>query len=297
LDSSKWSFEVNCDPSNHELQCYTDRSDNARVENGNLLLIAKPENYQNHQFTSARIHSQCSDGGSFMHGRFEMRAKMPKGKQLWPAFWMLSSDEQYGGWPKSGEIDILEYRGQETSNVNSAIHYGQVDTFKSSGAHTIQGMDFSKDFHVFSMEWTSTNMKFFVDGKQYWQASTNDNFGSFYNGNGKPFDQRFYILLNVAIGGNFFSGPAVTPAEAKKWENPVMMVDYVRAYQDSNEQNTPPVTGLPKNCGQSKQVIIYAVVGAVGGALIIVGIIIGVVWWKRRKGKRVSLVPLTETKK
>jgi len=232
-----------------------------------------------------------------MHGRFEMKAQMPKGKQLWPAFWMLSSDQQYGGWPTSGEIDILEYRGQDVSDVNSAIHYGAQDTFKSSGAYRFYGIDFSSGFHVFAMEWTSVDMTFFVDDKMYWKATVNDNHGAVYNGNGKPFDQRFYILLNVAVGGDFFSGAPVTPTEASNWENPVMKVDYVRVYQDPLENNVPPVTGMPKDCPASKSVIIYAVVGSVAGVLLIVGIVVGGIYVRRyirNRKARGSVEPLTK---
>ena len=122
LDRDKWSPLIDCSGrGNNELQCYTDRAKNVQVYNGSLILTALPESYKNREFTSGRVHAK---GPGWMYGFFEARARLPKGKHLWPAIWMVPTIGTYGPWPKSGEIDIMEQRGQVSNSIEGTIHYG-----------------------------------------------------------------------------------------------------------------------------------------------------------------------------
>jgi beta-glucanase (GH16 family) len=255
IDMSKWQFEVNCDGGgNNELQCYTSKSTNARVQNGKLVITARPENLNGKAYTSARLNTAKS--ASWLFGRFEMNAKLPSGKHLWPAFWMLPTDYKYGTWAASGEIDIMEYRGQVTNSVEGTLHFGGAwpnNMYQGSGPKTAlgNGVDLSKDFHTYAVEWEKDEMRWYVDNVQYHKMSL---VRSFYSGRGtnpytanrQPFDQRFHILVNLAIGGGFFpSGQygTLSPADAANWADPTYQIDYIRVYQWST--TPPPVTSSP----------------------------------------------------
>jgi len=240
IDTSKWTVEVNCNGGgNNELQCYTSRSQNARIHNGTLIITAIPEQYLNRGYTSARLNTARS--ASFLYGRFEMMAKLPNGKHLWPAFWMLPTDNVYGRWAASGEIDIMEYRGQINNKVQGTLHFGGSwpnDIFQGSGP-TDFPIDFSRDFHLFAVEWDQDEIRWYLDQTMYHRMSL---VRSFYSGIGnnpytdirQPFERRFHLLLNLAVGGGFFP-PAqygtLTPQDASNWSDPTFQIDYVRAYQ------------------------------------------------------------------
>lgn len=236
LKDENWFYETGCGLFNSELQCYTaHREKNARVKNGHLVIDAQVEDYEGHHFTSARIHTKAA----WKYGKFEIRARMPRGHHLWPAIWMFPRDSKYGGWAASGEIDIMEYRGDKPEEILGTIHYGGAapNNIHSGSGERHFNLDFSKDFHVYGLEWHEHNITWTVDGKAYHTENINRNMWSGkgpnpYTKNGQPFDQPFYIILNVAVGGTFFGpGPYVTPAEARKWHNPTLEVDYVRVYQ------------------------------------------------------------------
>jgi beta-glucanase (GH16 family) len=255
INRTRWTFQQTCSPQNQELQCYTDRATNAYIKDGNLVLQAKlePSFSTRKKYTSARLNTQCAPNGegSWYHGRFEMRARLPNGRHLWPAFWLIPSDNYYGSWPRSGEIDIMEYRGQETSKISSALHYGNPHRSTNTGPVNFPDVNFSEDFHTFELIWNSTHMKFRMDGKSYWTVGTNKNWGSPYTENTKPWDQRFHIIINLAVGGNFFNsyGPALTEAQARAWAKPTMEIDYIRVYRDLDSRKyNPAKSGLPSTC-------------------------------------------------
>ncbi len=208
-----------------------------RVEGGSLVINAHVEEMNGKHFTSGKLHSKQS----WTHGKFEARVKLPKGKNLWPAFWMMPAKSVYGGWAASGEIDIMEYRGERPDTVLGTIHFGGSwpNNIASGSGDVKFPSDFSADFHTFGIEWDANQMQWTLDGKVWHKENMNRSFFSGkgnnpYTKNGQPFDQAFYVILNVAIGGNFFNGMGsqVTPAEAKNWAKPTMEVDYVRVYEN-----------------------------------------------------------------
>jgi beta-glucanase (GH16 family) len=216
IDPSTWTFEVNGDGGgNNELQYYTAEPRNAFIENGKLVIQALKETYNGKQYTSARMNTRLKR--DWLYGRIDVRAKTPTGRGLWPAIWMLPSDWAYGGWPASGEIDIMELLGQEPGKVYGTIHWG-VDPahhLSSGGFYALpNGASFANGFHTFTLEWSADSLKWYVDGTRFHSE-----------GNGSPFDKRFHLLLNVAVGGNWPGSPDVTTVFPQ-----VMQVDYVRVY-------------------------------------------------------------------
>ncbi|UCE02209.1 MAG: family 16 glycosylhydrolase [Candidatus Latescibacterota bacterium] len=230
LDPAKWDAQVGdgcpqlCGWGNNELQYY--RAENATVADGFLTITALEETFGGYDYTSARIRTKTL--GDWTYGRFEMRAKMPIGRGLWPAFWMLPTDEVYGTWAASGEIDIMECLGQQPDRVFGTIHFG--GTFpanqSSSNSFTLGAGTFNDDFHEFALEWDPCEMRWYVDGNLY--ATQTDWFsdGGPYPA---PFDQRFHLLLNVAVGGNLPGPPDASTQFPQQ-----MVVDYVRVYQQED---------------------------------------------------------------
>lgn len=226
IDSSKWEFEVNASGGgNNELQYYV--TNNARVSGGYLYIEARRENYfgpeGSRNFTSSRLRTK--NRGDWKYGRFEMCAKMPIGKGFWPAFWMLPTDEVYGGWPHSGEIDIMEVLGDKPRQLHGTLHYADAKRHHTySGSHTLLSSGtFADEFHVFGLEWEPRAIHWYLDGKRY-QTQTNWQSGT--NVFPAPFDQRFHLLLNLAVGGNWPGNPTSDTHFPQS-----MVVDYVRVYQ------------------------------------------------------------------
>jgi hypothetical protein len=232
INSANWTHQIMGDGGNQELQYYTARPVNSRVENGHLLIEARREDYlvggQTYKFTSARLITAGKQ--DFLYGKIEARIKLPRGTGLWPAFWMMPTDSVYGGWAASGEIDIME-SSNDMYNIGGTIHYG--GTWPNnvySGNTYINGMDFSADYHIYSIEWEPTVMRWYVDGILYstktnwWTGSKTDN-GTFP----APFNQRFHIILNLAVGGTYtgiYNWWDVTTNLPQQ-----MLVDWVRVYQ------------------------------------------------------------------
>ena len=227
-DTSKWSYDKgrgcpqNCGWGNNELQYYTEnRKENARVEDGHLVIEVRKESFENAQYTSARLASK--NKGDWKYGRIEAKAKLPAGRGMWPAIWMLPTNWEYGGWPKSGEIDIMENVGYWPDSILATVHTdkynGMLNTQKTAGIHR---NDISKAFHVYAMEWTADSINFFIDDVKY-NSFKNDQTGV----GAWPFDKTFHILLNVAVGGNwggkFGVDDSIFPQK--------FMIDYVRVYQ------------------------------------------------------------------
>lgn len=216
---------------NGEFQYYTARTQNVYVQDGRLYLVARRENYNNRKYTSARIRSAGLQ--DFMYGKLEARIKVPGGGGIWPAFWMMPTGNTYGEpysyWAAHGEIDIMETK-HPTTSIHGTIHYGgrYPNNVSAGCTYSPAGIDFSKDFHVYTLEWTPTRMRWYVDGKLFCTQT------SWWSANGTypaPFDQRFHFLLNVAVGG-YYVGCTEPDASCITAAFPQQMeVDYVRVYR------------------------------------------------------------------
>jgi len=229
LDSDNWFAETGDGSQygltgwgNNELQWYLPA--NAETTGGNLVITAKQEMQNGYNYTSARIITR--DKFAFRYGRIEARIRLPGGQGLWPAFWLLSQDDAYGTWAASGEIDIMEAVNLDPPGNNTiygTIHYGgPFPGNQLSGANTTAPGSATAEFHEYALEWDEFEMRWYVDGILYSTKNSWSSSGAPYPA---PFDQPFYILLNVAVGGNF-PGP---PNGSTTF--PVTMeVDYVRVY-------------------------------------------------------------------
>lgn len=225
-DTTRWGYDLGSGPENgwgnNEQQYYTDRTENARIENGVLIIEARRDSVQGKAYTSARVISRKK--GDWVYGYVEVRAKLPKGKGTWPAIWMLPTDWSYGGWPTSGEIDIMEHVGYDPEVVHGTIHselYNHIKQTQKEGKTKVAGSQ--DDFHVYAMRWTADKMDFLVDDKVFYTIPKDPRDGY----KGWPFDKRFYLVLNVAVGGNWGGKEGIDPSI---WPQR-MEVDYVRIYQ------------------------------------------------------------------
>lgn len=228
LDLTNWSYQIGdgcdinlCGWGNNELQSY--QQANAVVANGELSITARNERRGNSNYTSTRIRSLGKV--DFTYGRIESRILLPSGGGLWPAFWMLSTDEPYGFWPQSGEIDIMEWVGNQKAKVHGTLHYGQPSPNNSQTGATVTSLDgdFGNEYHVYAVEWEANEIRWYIDDFLYSTKIRND-----LSPERWPFDHDFHLLLNMAVGGNF-GGPVASgifPA--------TMKVDYVRVY-DGNK--------------------------------------------------------------
>ena len=255
LDRSKWDLDIGNGffdyrghqwvPGwgNEELQYYTDSAANIQVADSLLTIRAVKESLHGCGYSSARIKSRRRDGAPLfnkLYGRFEFRAKVPWGKGLWPALWLLPQDDRYGGWAASGEIDVMEIAGEKPREVLNSIHYGS--TFPKrmlhTHVHTLPDDGTVADWHVYAVEWEPGEIRFFVDEVHtstenfWWSCSqTADGQGlearraTDLNPWPAPFDQPFYLVMNVAVGGNF---PGVPNADTRFPAE--LVVDYVRVY-------------------------------------------------------------------
>ena len=233
LNMDHWNYEYH-EPGwvNNELQKYVDDKENIYVRDGKLVIQAiKTGSGESASYTSGRINTKGKH--DYKYGRFETRAKVPKGKGFLPAFWMMPTDENlYGQWPKCGEIDIMEVLGDQTGTTYSTLHFGEPHTQKQKSSTLATG-DFSQEFHVFACEWEPGEMRFYVDGKLFF---TENDWFTKKNGFGEiaypaPYDQPFYLILNLAVGGNWPGNPE---ANAEFGENAQLIVDYVRVYEKDN---------------------------------------------------------------
>jgi beta-glucanase (GH16 family) len=220
-DATKWVFDIGTDWGNKQLEYDTNRAKNASLDgDGHLAITAMEESYSGCSYTSARINTK----GLFeqKYGRFEARVKMPRGPGLWPAFWMLGTNYATTGWPQCGEIDIMEYKGQEPSIVHGTVHgpgYSAGNAITKSFSYSNDRFD--TDYHVFAVEWTENNVDFFVDDKLYQHVTPNGVTGEWV------YDHSFYIILNLAVGGNYVGYPTSQTSFPQS-----MLVDYVRVYKE-----------------------------------------------------------------
>jgi len=228
LDYTRWGVEVNAlGGGNHELQFYTDREENVRVENGQLVIEARKDNYSSlgttRLYSSGRLRTKHR--GDWKYGRVEVRAKLPSGRGIWPAIWLLPTHEKYGTWAASGEIDIMEMLGHEPNKVYGTLHYGSTwpRNEHAGGHYVLPKGSFADDFHVFAVEWEEGRIRWYVDGKLYQtQTKWHTDAAPFP----APFDQPFHLILNVAVGGEWPGAPDEQTQFPQR-----MLVDYVRVYQ------------------------------------------------------------------
>jgi len=226
LDEKKWEVIVNGrGGGNKELQYYL--KENVRVEKGMLVIEARKEKFNGpdgaRDFTSAKIRTKGK--GDWTYGRIEVRAKLPNGKGIWPAIWMMPTDNHYGNWPNSGEIDMVELVGNEPNRVHGALHYGdrQKRQMQKGDSYHLKTGTFADDFHVFGLEWEKGKISWSVDGVVYQTQSDWHTRDAEFPA---PFDQRFHLIFNVAVGGSWPGNPD------GKTEFPCgMVVDWVRVYQ------------------------------------------------------------------
>lgn len=204
---------------NNELQYYTNRTENVKVENGYLLVTAKKESFNGSSYTSARLTTK----GLFeqAYGRFEARIKLPYGQGIWPAFWLLGSNIDEVGWPQCGEIDIMEFRGQEPTKVLGTVHGpGYSGGTAISKSYSLINDRFDNGFHIFGIEWGPNYINYYVDDVLYNQITPTNVTGEWV------FDHPFYIIINLAVGGNFLGNPNSETVFPQ-----TMLVDYVRVYK------------------------------------------------------------------
>jgi beta-glucanase (GH16 family) len=222
-DTTKWNYDLGGHGwGNNELQYYTNNSKNVRVENGNLVIEARKDSLENRAYTSTRIVSKKK--GDWLYGKIEVRAKLPKGKGTWPAIWMLSTDWKYGAWPASGEIDIMEHVGYDPEVVHGTVHteaYNHTKQTQKEGKITVSGAQ--EDFHIYAVEWRENKMDFLVDNKLYHTIvrEPKDDY------KGWPFDQKFHLLMNLAVGGNWGGAKGI---DESIWPQR-LEIDYVRVYE------------------------------------------------------------------
>jgi beta-glucanase (GH16 family) len=220
-DSTKWVFDIGTDWGNNQLEYDTDRPENVSLDgDGNLAIVAREESYLGSDYTSGRIKTQYRFART--RGRFEARIKLPVGQGIWPAFWLLGTDIGTVGWPECGEIDIMEYRGQLPNVVTGALHGpGYSGGGAIGGSYTLPGGSFNDDFHVFAVDWNANSITWSVDDQEYLTLTPSD----LPSGADWVFDHDFFIILNVAVGGNY-----VGPPDASTTFPQTMLVDYVRVY-------------------------------------------------------------------
>jgi len=221
LDSTKWNYDVGGHGwGNNELQFYTDRRmENARVENGILIIEARKEPWQGMNYTSTRLISKGK--GDWQYGKIEVKAKLPRGVGTWPAIWMLGSTTPLN-WPDDGEIDIMEHVGFNQSFIHASVHTKKYNhVIGTQRTDTIFINDCSENFHIYAVEWNKDSVKVSADGNIYFRFA-NEKTGY----DAWPFDNKMHLLLNIAVGGNWGGQKGV---DTTIWPQR-MEIDYVRVY-------------------------------------------------------------------
>lgn len=221
-DASKWDYDLGGGGwGNNEKQVYTKSADNARVENGKLVIEAR---VNNGAYSSARVVTR--NRSSWTYGRLEIRAKLPKGLGTWPAIWMLPTSQTYGGvyWPDNGEVDIMEHVGYDQGIIHASTHTNLNNwPLNTQVTKTIEVKDCSEAFHDYVAEWTPKGIKIFIDEKEYFFLDSKSSLNWRY----WPFDQPFHLLLNIAIGGNWGGQKGIDDTIFPQR----MEIEYVRVYK------------------------------------------------------------------
>lgn len=229
MDESIWSYEPH-EPgwTNEELQEYTESTDNVFLRDGKMVIKAiKTEKDGKEYYTSGKVKTQNKQ--DFLYGKVVASAKVPQGQGLWPAIWMMPTEESYyGQWPKCGEIDIMEVLGNQVDTAYGTIHYGEPHG-EQQGTYVLEGSTFADDFHEYSVEWEPGEMRFYIDGNLY--HTVNDWFTAVSGEDEKPypapFDQTFFVQMNLAVGGTWPGNPD----ETTDFDKAEFEIDYVRVYQ------------------------------------------------------------------
>jgi beta-glucanase (GH16 family) len=222
INTTNWTHEIGGGGwGNNELEYYTDRAENSYISDGALVIEARKENFNGAPYTSARMITK--DKRTFTHGRVDVRAILPEGQGIWPAIWMLGNNISTVGWPACGEIDIMELVGNDPSTVHGTAHWGaqgQGFSFSKGEDYKLSGgAKFSDEYHVFSILWKFGEIEWLVDDNPFFKLTISD-----VNGN-YPFDQDFFFILNVAVGGNWPGNPDSSTSFPQR-----MVVDYVRIF-------------------------------------------------------------------
>lgn len=232
-DPAKWGFDTGGHGwGNNELQFHTSRTQNARVEGGQLVIEAHAENYNGKNYTSARLLTK--NKWSWTYGRIEARIKIPRGQGIWPAFWMLGANVDSVSWPHCGEIDIMENIGSEPSKVHGTLHGpGYSGGGGVSGEYTLPGSALADDFHVFSIEWEENHIRWLIDNQPYFSATP----AQLPNGSNWVFNNPQFLIMNLAVGGNWPGNPNASTIFPQR-----MTVDYVRVYTRNTVVEPPVIT-------------------------------------------------------
>lgn len=213
-DSSNWGYDIGAGGwGNNEAQYYTSRSDNAIVENGVLKIITKKESYQGNSYTSARLLSKGKY--SIKYGKIEFRAKLPAGGGTWPALWMLGDNFSTAGWPACGEIDVMEHKGNDLNRIHGTLHFPGRSGGNPDSTTVIPNTTATTEFHTYAVDWRADAIKFYVDDVL---------FKTFTNNSSLPFNQKFFLIINCAMGGTF--GGAIDP----NFVSSTFEIDYVRVF-------------------------------------------------------------------
>lgn len=222
INASSWNFESgnNGGWGNNELEYYTDRTQNAFVSEGNLILEARQENFNGSAYTSTRMTTK--DKKVFKFGRVDIRAKLPSTQGIWPALWMLGNNIGSVGWPACGEIDMMELLGQQPNKIYGTIHWGtSVATHGSVGTnYVLPSGSFDQEFHVYSMVWKENSIKLYIDDVEFFSAISGDVTGPY------PFNNDFFFIFNIAVGGNWPGAPNGSTVFPQR-----MIIDYIRVFQ------------------------------------------------------------------
>lgn len=219
IDKNSWNFETGASGwGNNELQNYTNSTRNSFISNRQYLVIEARK--ETSGYTSARM--QTMGKKEFIYGRVDIRAKLPKGKGIWPALWMLGSNINTTPWPACGEIDIMELLGHEPNKVYGTMHWGNIGgaSTNAGGNYSLSGEDFSQKFHVFSIVRDSAKIEWYVDDHKFFTGTKEQ-----VNGN-YPFDKPFFFIFNVAVGGNWPGSPDINTSFPQR-----MIVDYIRVFK------------------------------------------------------------------
>jgi len=235
LNRSRWGYYIGMG-NNNEAQYYTDRPENHYLDNGILKLVGRREDFEGASYTSASIKSKYNGDWGPGH-RIEVRAKLPTGTGTWPAIWMMPTDKAYGSWPNSGELDIMEAVGRKPNKVFGTIHTGAYN--HAQGTH--KGENYYTDisqWHVYSVDWEESKITWYVDGNEFFTFAPDRSSSAKW-----PFDQRFYLILNLAIGGMLGGHVSFNSDQ-------IMEVDYVHVYcLDGGVSCKTPAYSCCTKCG------------------------------------------------
>ena len=217
---ANWSFETGAGGwGNQELEYYTSRTNNVRIEGGNLVIEARKENYDGSSYTSGRLITKGKQ--AFLYGRMEARMQIPRGQGLWPAFWMLGTNIDSQGWPSCGEVDIMENIGREPTLVHGTIHGPGYSGSGGIGGPCSIGKPFANNFHLYAVEWTTNQIQWFVDNVPYFKITP----ANLPKSTAWVYNQPQFLLFNLAVGGGWPGNPDSTTTFPQR-----LLVDYVRVY-------------------------------------------------------------------